>query len=72
MIINFDLKSDLIDQISILKYEKKKSESVYGHDEHEWGSKDNSEELEWERHYEERREKWHEENEDDNESQDHI
>ncbi len=54
----------MIDQISILKYEKKKSESVYGHDKHEWGPKDDSEELEWERHYEARREKWNDKNED--------
>ncbi len=54
----------MIDQISILKHKKKKSESVYGHDGHEWGSKDDSEKLEWERHYEARREKWDDKNED--------
>jgi len=72
LIINFDLKSDLIDQMSILKYEKKKFENDYGHDKSEWGSKDDSEELEWERYYEARREKWYDENEDDHESQDQI
>jgi len=54
-----------------LKDEDRKSESDYGHDKHEWGS-DDSEQLEWKRHYKARREKWHDENEYDHESQDQI
>lgn len=61
----------MFDQTSLLKHEEKKYESDYGHDRHEWGS-DDSEQLEWERHYEARREKWHDEKEDDHESQDQI
>ena len=30
----------------------------YGHDNHEWGSKDDSEKLEWEEHYVNRNRKW--------------
>lgn len=54
-----------------MKYEEKKYEGDLGHDIHEWGS-DDSEQLEWERHYEVRREKWRDENEDDHELQDQI
>ena len=30
----------------------------YGHDENEWGFKDDSEKIEWEEHYEGRNKKW--------------
>jgi len=41
-----------------LNREKKKPTEDYGHDENEWGLKDDSEKIEWEEHYESRNKKW--------------
>jgi hypothetical protein len=41
-----------------LKQIRKISESDYGHDEQEWGHKDDSEKLEWEEYYTNRSRKW--------------
>jgi hypothetical protein len=40
---------------------KKKSAGDYGHDDYEWGFKDDSEKIEWEEHYESRNRKWRKE-----------
>ena len=39
-----------------MNQEKKKPEG-YGHDENEWGYKDDSEKIEWEEHYKKRNRK---------------
>lgn len=44
--------------MAILNQEKKKFVEDYGHDENEWGLKDDSEKIEWEEHYESRNKKW--------------
>jgi len=41
-----------------LNSEKKKQESDCGHNENEWGLKDESEEIEWDVHYHDRNKKW--------------
>lgn len=38
--------------------ENKKRENSYGHNENEWGLRDESEDAEWERHYHDRNKKW--------------
>ena len=38
--------------------ENKKLEDDYGHNENEWGHKDESEDIEWDRHYHDRNKKW--------------
>ncbi|MBI3622552.1 hypothetical protein HY212_00540 [Candidatus Pacearchaeota archaeon] len=40
---------------------KKKSVRDYGHDDYEWGFKDDYEKTEWEEHYERRNRKWRKE-----------
>ena len=55
MIINIEFKSKLFRQIlTILNQEKKRPKDDYGHDENEWGYKDDSEKIEWEEHYKRR------------------
>ena len=41
-----------------MNQEKKKPAEEYGHDENEWGFKDDSEKIEWEEHYNSRNKKW--------------
>ena len=38
--------------------ENKKLENDYGHNEEEWGHKDESEDIEWDQHYHDRNKKW--------------
>ena len=41
-----------------MNHEKKKPVGDHGHDENEWGIRDDSEKIEWEEHYENRNKKW--------------
>lgn len=52
MIINLAFKSKLREQKSIILKQEKKKLVDYGHNENEWGSKDDSEKIEWEEYYE--------------------
>ncbi|GEM_PF-6145805 len=49
-----------------MNQEKKKSVD-YGHDENEWGFKDDSEEIEWEEYYESKNRKWRREDDEKDE-----
>ena len=64
MIINIEFKSNFFWQIlAIMDQEKKKPTEDYGHDENEWGARDNSEKIEWEEHYRRRNNKLKEDDE---------
>ena len=41
-----------------LSEEGEKEESDFGHDEGEWGFKDNSEDAEWDRYYTDKSKRW--------------
>ena len=43
---------------NILDPKENKKQENYGHDENEWGFRDESEDTEWDRHYHDRNKKW--------------
>ena len=65
LIINILFKNAFDYSNSInLNHGSKRSLKDYGHDDSEWGHKDNSEELEWDEHYRARNRKWTDESND--------
>jgi hypothetical protein len=59
LIISLEFKSKFLGFILIiLNQGEKKSVVEYGHDENEWGFKDDSEKIEWEEHYQSRKRKF--------------
>ena len=62
MIISLLFKNELgYPNSIILNHENKRSARDYGHDDSEWGLRDNSEEMEWDEHYRARNRKWSDE-----------